>query len=51
MDMVNFALTGMFWGEIQFLFQGMLCFHTHTIEAPKVELGRRQVKKKEWYTS
>lgn len=47
MDMVRFALAGMSWGKSRFLFQGTLCFYTHTIEAPKVE----QVKKKEWYTS
>lgn len=46
MDMVRFALTGISWGKSQFLFQGTLCFYTHTIGAPKVE----QVKKKEWYT-
>lgn len=50
-EMVKFAHTGTSWEESLFIFQGTLCFFTHTIEDPKVECGTRQVRGKGWHAS
>lgn len=48
--MARFAHTGMSWGKARLSSRGPFTF-THSIELPKVALGRRQVREKGWHSS
>ena len=50
LEMARFAHTGMSWGKARLSSRGPFTF-THSIELPKVALGRRQVREKGWHSS
>lgn len=50
LEMARFAHTSMSWGKDHLSSRGPFTF-THSIELPKVALGRRQVREKGWYSS